>query len=220
MARRRRDAEKTAEVRVDDVEAAVRAAARAIADRFETPYPAPDDLVEDADFRRTSKLLADPRVPFETVARLGRSTTHVIAAIAHRAVALRTDVPDDWVEWAYRRLKQAYGGELVVLLPAIERHGEPPFLARVLARSDDDWTSGWLLGVVTAFVERRLQAGELPTVADFDSFVRPADEDAVAAVIAELEGVLPAETTAEFTQWRGKRAPLPLFPPRGAPQAT
>jgi len=211
MARRRRDAAKSAEVRVDDVEAAVRAAARAIADRFESPYPAPDDLVEDADFRRTSKLLADPAVPFETVARLGRSTTHVVAAIAHRAVALRTDAPPEWVEWAYRRLKQAYGGELVVLLPAIERHGEPPFLARVLARADDDWTSGWLLGVVTAFVERRLQAGERPTAAEFDSFVRPSDEDDVAAVIAELEGVLPAETTAEFTQWREKRAQFAFF---------
>src|SRR3954470_13606458 len=109
MARRRRDSEKSAEARVDDVEAAVRAAARAIADRFETPYPAPDDLVEDADFRRTSKLLADPRVPFETVARLGRSTTHVTAAIAHRAVALRTDVPPEWSEWAYRRTKQRFG---------------------------------------------------------------------------------------------------------------
>src|SRR3954469_1206873 len=211
MARRRRDSEKSAEARVDDVEATVRAAARAIADRLETPYPAPDDLVEDADFRRTSKLLADPRVPFETVARLGRSTTHVIAAIAHRAVALRTDVPPDWVEWAYRRLKQAYAGELVVLLPAIERHGEPPFLVRVLARADDDWTSGWLLGVVTAFVERRLQAGESPTAADFDSFVRPSDEDDVAAVVAELEGVLPPETMTEFTQWREKRAQFAFF---------
>ena len=137
----------------------MRAAARSIAERFDTPYPAPDDLVDDPDFRRSSKLLADPAVPFETLARLGRSTTPVIAAVAHRAVALRTEVPPEWVEWAYRRLKQAYGGELVVLLQAIERHGEPPFLARVLARSDDDWTSGWLLGVVTAFVERRLQTG-------------------------------------------------------------
>src|SRR3954462_922992 len=184
MPRRRRDSEKSAEARADDVEATVRAAARGIADRLETPSPAPDDLVEDADFRRTSKLLADPRVPFETVARLGRSTTHVIAAIAHRAVALRTDVPPDWAEWAYRRLKQAYAGELVVLLPAIERHGEPPFLVRVIARSDDDWAAGWLLGVVTAFVERRLQAGESPTAAHFDSFLCPSDEDDVPAVVA------------------------------------
>ena len=211
MARRRRDGGTSPEARVDDVEAAVRAAARSIAERFDTPYPAPDDLVDDPDFRRSSKLLADPAVPFETLARLGRSTTPVIAAVAHRAVALRTEVPPEWVEWAYRRLKQAYGGELVVLLPAIERHGEPPFLARVLARSDDDWTSGWLLGVVTAFVERRLQTGERPTVADFDRFVRPSDEELVAAVVKELEGVLPTETMDEFTQWREKRAQFAFF---------
>jgi ATP-dependent Clp protease ATP-binding subunit ClpC len=211
MARRRRDAGNSPEAPVDDVEAAVRAAARSIVERFESPYPDPDDLLADADFVRASKLLADPGVPFEIVARLGRSTTPVIAAAAHRAVALRTDVPPEWVEWAWRRVKQAYGGELVVLLQAIERHGEPPFLVRALARADDDWSEGWLLGVVTTFVERRLQAGERPTVADFESFVRPADEELVAAIVAELEGVLPAETMAEFMQWREKRAQFAFF---------
>jgi ATP-dependent Clp protease ATP-binding subunit ClpC len=211
MARRKRHAGKSPEAGVEDVEAVVREAANSITERFETPYPAPDDLVEDPDFGRTSKLLADPSVPFDIVARLGRSTTPVIAAIAHRAAALRSDVPPEWIDWAYRRLKQAYGGELVVLLGAIERHGQPPFLARVLARSDDDWTSGWLLGVVTAFVERRVQAGEHPTVADFDKFVRPADEELVAEVVKELEGVLPAETTDAFTQWQDKRAQFAFF---------
>jgi ATP-dependent Clp protease ATP-binding subunit ClpC len=211
MARRRRDAGQSSEARIDDVEAAVRAAARVIAERWETDFPAPDDLVDDPDFRRSSQLLADPAVPFETVARLGRSTTAVIAAVAHRAVALRTDIPPEWIDWAYRRLKQAYGGELVVLLQAIEQHGEPPFLVRVLARGDDDWTTGWLLGVVTAFVERRVQRGERPTVADFDRFVRPSDEELVAAVVDELEGVLPSDTTDEFTQWREKRAQFAFF---------
>jgi len=80
MARRKRHAGKSPEAGVEDVEAVVREAANSITERFETPYPAPDDLVEDPDFGRTSKLLADPSVPFDIVARLGRSTTPVIAA--------------------------------------------------------------------------------------------------------------------------------------------
>jgi hypothetical protein len=41
-----------------------------------------------------------------------------------------------------------YAGELLFLLRAIERHGELPFIARVLARADPDWTEGWLQSVV------------------------------------------------------------------------
>src|SRR4051812_5398495 len=140
MARRRRDAGKGSEARVDDVEAAVRAAARSINERFDTPYPAPDELVDDPDFRRASKLLADAAVPFEIVARLGRSTTPVIAAMAHRAAALRTEVPPEWIEWAYRRLKQAYGGGLVVPLQAVEGHRGPPLLPAGPARGGGDRT--------------------------------------------------------------------------------
>jgi hypothetical protein len=35
----------------------------------------------------------------------------------------------------------------------IERHGTPPFLARVLPRADHDWSEGWLREVATDFVE-------------------------------------------------------------------
>jgi ATP-dependent Clp protease ATP-binding subunit ClpC len=112
---------------------------------------------------------------------------------------------------AYRRLKHAYAGELVVLLQAIERHGEPPFLARVLARSDDDWKEGWLFTAISTFVERRVRAGERPSVADFDQFVHSSDEELVAAVVTELVGVLPAATSVEFAQWRDNRAQLRFF---------
>jgi len=180
-------------------------------ERFETPWPSPDDLIGDSEFVATSERLAQADVPFETVARLGRASSPIVAAMAHRAAAKRDDVPPEWIEWAYRRLKQAYAGELIVLLEAIERHDDPPFLARVLARSDDDWTRGWLVTAVTAFVERRVQAGERPTAADFERFVRPADEQLVANVVDELAGVLPDETTDEFAQWRDERARREFF---------
>jgi ATP-dependent Clp protease ATP-binding subunit ClpC len=211
MARRKRDPSASSEVHSEDVEATARATARLLAARFDTSWPDPDDLIGDPQFIGTSERLAQPDVPFETVAKLGRASSPILAAIAHRAVARRDDAPPEWIEWAYRRLKHAYAGEVVVLVQAIEQHDEPPVLARVLARSDDDWTSGWLLNAVSAFAERRVQAGERPTAADFERFVHAADEELVAAVVSELEGVLPEATTQEFAQWREGRARKEFF---------
>jgi ATP-dependent Clp protease ATP-binding subunit ClpC len=199
------------EGRSEDVEAAARAAARSMEERFETSWPAPDDLIDDSEFVETSERLAQANVPFEIVARLGRASSPILAAMAHRAAANRDDVPPDWIEWAYRRLKHAYAGELTVLLQAIERHDDPPLLARVLARSDDDWTQGWLFTAVSAFVERRVRAGERPTAAEFERSVHSADEELVANIVDELAGVLPEETTQEFAQWREVRAQREFF---------
>ena len=186
----------------EDIEAVVRASAQSIAERLGSSYPAFDDLAEDAEFLETSQRLAETDVPFETVARLERASTPIVAAMAHRAAWLRDDVPAGWSLWALRRLKSVYAGEVLFLLRAIERHGEPPFIARVLSRADHDWTEGWLLSVVTAFIERRVEAGERPTVTDFEQAVREPDEELVAEVVAALEGVLPPETVREFEQWR------------------
>jgi ATP-dependent Clp protease ATP-binding subunit ClpC len=211
MAKRKRDARGISEVRSEDVEAVVRATARSMAERFETSWPDPDDLIADPEFIEASERLAQPDVPFETVARLGRASNPILASIAHRAAANRADASPEWIEWAYRRLKHAYAGEVIALLEAIERHGESPFLARVLARSDDDWTRGWLFNAVSGFVERRVRAGERPTAADFERFVHAADEGLVAAVVSELEGVLPDATTQEFAQWRDEHAQRQFF---------
>jgi ATP-dependent Clp protease ATP-binding subunit ClpC len=211
MARRKRDADRISEVRGEDVEAAARAAARSMAERFETPWPEPDDLITDSEFIETSRRLARSDIPFETVARLGRASNAILASIAHQAVANRADASPEWIDWAYRRLKQAYAGEVIVLLQAIERHGEPPYLARVLARSDDDWVRGWLFNAVSAFVERRVQAGERPTAAEFERFVHSSDVELVSALVGELEGVLPEATTQEFARWRDERAQREFF---------
>src|SRR4051795_4012089 len=149
----------------EDVEAAVRAAARGIAERHKE-YPSPDHLAEDAEFLRASNLLVAANVPLETVERLARSSTAIVAAIAHRATARRDAVSEEWLAWAIRRLTKAYAGELRFLLEAIERQGQPPFGPRVLARADDDWSWGSCLGVIAAFVDRRIRAGEAPTAAD------------------------------------------------------
>jgi ATP-dependent Clp protease ATP-binding subunit ClpC len=195
----------------EDVEAVVRASAQSIAERFDTPYPAFEDLAEDAEFLETSQRLAVHDVPFETVARLERSSTPIVAALAHRAAWLRDDVPVGWSLWALRRLKGVYAGEVLFLLRGIERHGEPPFIARVLSRADHDWTEGWLLSVVTAFVEQRIEAGERPTIMDFEQAVREPDEELVAGVVAALEGVLPPETVREFEHWRERRVRNDFF---------
>jgi ATP-dependent Clp protease ATP-binding subunit ClpC len=189
----------------EDIEAVVRASAQSIAERYGTSYPAFEDLAEDAEFLETSQRLAETEVPFETVARLERASTPIVAAMAHRAAWLRHDVPVGWSLWALRRLKSVYAGEVLFLLRGIERHGEPPFIARVLSRADHDWTAGWLLSVVTAFIERRVEAGERPTITDFEQAVREPDEELVAEVVAALEGVLPPETVREFEQWRERR---------------
>jgi ATP-dependent Clp protease ATP-binding subunit ClpC len=121
-------------------------------------------------------------------------------------------VSDEWVTWAFRRLKRAYAGELFFLLEAIERHVEPPLIARVLAHADDDWSWGWCLGVVTSFVDRRVRAGETPTAKDFEAMgLQRSDEETVATAIAELEGVLPAATMGDFHEWRRRRAELEFF---------
>jgi ATP-dependent Clp protease ATP-binding subunit ClpC len=194
----------------EDVDAAARAAAQSLAKRF-GPWPDPDALAADPEFVRISKRLAAPAVPAETVERLGRGSNPVVAAMAHRACALRESVSPEWLAWAYGRLKHAYAGELAPLLSAIERHDEPPLLARVLARADSDWSSGWCLGVVTAFVKRRLRAGEGLSVAEFEQAVPESQEALVAAVMAELGGTLPAETIREFEQWHRGREQVAFF---------
>jgi ATP-dependent Clp protease ATP-binding subunit ClpC len=163
MGRKRRDSETVEGPPGDDVEAAVRAAARSIAKLYETDYPHPEALATDEEFLRASGRLTDPEIPFETVETLGKSSNPIVAAMAHRATALREGVPADWVEWAFRRLKRAYAGELRFLLQAIERHERPPLVARVLAR-------------ITAFVDRRVAAGEIPTGQDFDETIRDAQD--------------------------------------------
>ena len=209
--RKRGDAEVAEDTAGEDVEAAVRAAARSIAERFESTYPHFEALAEDEEFLGASQRLAGMDIAFETVERLGRSSSPVVATIAHRAASLRADVPAEWLGWAFRRLKRGYAGEVLFLLQGIERHGEPPFIARVLARADHDWTEGWLLEVVTSFVERRVRAGEQPTAAEFDHSVNATDEQLVADVVAALEGALPAETVRDFEQWRERRARLEFF---------
>jgi hypothetical protein len=81
----------------EDVEAAVRAAARSIAERLGSPYPDFEELADDGEFLQASQRLAGTDVAFETVARLGRASYPILAAIAHRAVSLRDDVPAEWV---------------------------------------------------------------------------------------------------------------------------
>jgi ATP-dependent Clp protease ATP-binding subunit ClpC len=199
MSRRRQNP--GADEPIEDVEAAARTAATKIVRRYDTQWPEPETLAEDETFLEAGNRLADQSVPFDVLERLGRSSP-VLAAMSHRAVSLRDDIPASWVDWAYGRMKQAYGGELRFLLQAVERHGEPPFLARVLARSDDDWSTGWLLQVITAFVERRVRAGEEPTAEEFDEFVARADIATVGATIEALRGTLPAESVKAFSDWK------------------
>src|SRR5690349_7408256 len=186
MARRRRN-ERVERVDEEDVEAVVRRAAASIAARYESQWPEFGALSQDPEFIDASDRLAYADVPREIVDRLARASNAIVAAAAHRATALRPRVADEWLDWAYRRLKTVYAGEVLFLLQAIERHGEPPFIVRVLARADDDWSRGWLLDVVTQFVERRVHAGEHPTTGEFEAAIQEGDEQNVAEVVEALE---------------------------------
>ena len=193
-----------------DVESRVRMAARSIQRRLEDDTPAVDDLAEDEEFVRTSEELADPAVALEVVERLSRASNAIVAAIADRALALRSEVSTEWLQWAFRRLNRAYAGELHFLLEAIERHGEPPLIVRVLAGADEDWSWGWCLDVITSFVERRVRAGEGLRVSDFEAIPRPNEEN-VSKVVEQLEGILPAATIRELKDWRGRRDEAAFF---------
>jgi ATP-dependent Clp protease ATP-binding subunit ClpC len=196
---------------VEDPEDQARTTAYAICERFETAFPPCGALLEDESFAAASDRLAAPDVPFAVVERLSRSTTPVLAATAHRAASLRDDTTGEWLDWAFRRLKAVYAGEVEFLLRAIERHVEPPLVARVLARASDDWSEGWLLQVATAFVERRIRAGERPSGADFEAAVGKDDLDRVDALVRSLDDVLPIETVAEFDRWRDGRVQAAYF---------
>ena len=76
---------------------------------------------------------------------------------------------------------------------------------RVVAGSE-----GWLLAVITNFVERRVRAGEEPHVGDFD-VIDGSNAETVSAVIAELEGVLPQSTVRAFHEWRRRRSEVESF---------
>jgi len=194
----------------EDVEAAVRAAAGSIQRRLDE-YPEPGALLADAEFVATSLRLAEADVPFEIVERLGRSGNAVVGAMAHRAAALRDDVPGEWVAWAFRTLKEVYAGELACLLQLVERHAEPPLIARVLAQSADHWSWGWSLDVVRDFVGRRVRAGETATSADLAQAVDEANEQRMADVVAKLEGTLPEDAVRAFEQLKRGRARLEFF---------
>jgi ATP-dependent Clp protease ATP-binding subunit ClpC len=209
--RRGADADAARRVAAEDLAAAARAAAQSIAERFGSDYPEFAALADDEEFLRLSGRLAEPDVTFATVERLGRASNPIVAAMAHRAASLRDDVPPEWLGWAFRRLKQAYAGEVLFLLQAIERHDKPPFLARVLARADEDWSQGWLLEVVIDFVERRVRAGERLTAAELDAAVSEPDERLVVDAVAAVADALPRETADELEQWRQQRAPLAFF---------
>jgi hypothetical protein len=195
----------------EDVEAAVRAAAGSIQRRLDE-YPEPGALLADAEFVATSLRLAEADVPFEIVERLGRSGNAVVGAMAHRAAALRDDVPGEWVAWAFRTLKEVYAGELACLLQLVERHAEPPLIARVLAQSADHWSWGWSLDVVRDFVGRRVRAGETATSADLAQAVDEANEQRMADVVAKLEGTLPEDAVRAFEQLKRGRARLEFLP--------
>jgi ATP-dependent Clp protease ATP-binding subunit ClpC len=204
MPRKAQDAKGTAAPRTAaEVEAAVRAAGRAIVKRFRE-FPDPATLLEDEEFARASDWLVSADVPDETVERLERSSA-VVAAMAHRAAARRPGVSEGWLDWAYKRLTKVYAGELVFLLEAIERHGEPPFVARAIARADSDWSWGWCHNVISAFVERRLRAGEEPTAADLVAVLDASNEEDVSSLVGALEGVLPAAVVSGFAEWREGR---------------
>src|SRR5438552_2957362 len=82
---------------------------------------------------------------------------------------------------------------------------EARLLARVLANAHDDWAWGWCLGVNTSFAERRVRAGEEPTAADFEAIDRSNDE-LVAKVVGEVDGVLPPRPIRDFDEWQRRRA--------------
>jgi ATP-dependent Clp protease ATP-binding subunit ClpC len=193
-----------------DVADVVRAAARSIARSVNETHPSVEDLANADEFVATSDLLTAADVPLEIVERLARSSTAIVAAMADRALARRPEVSGEWLAWAFKRLKRAYAGEVFFLLEAIERHAEPPLIASVLANVDNDWSYGWLLDVCTQFVERRVRAGEEPTGSDFDVIDR-SNEQMVADVVAELEGVLSPAAIREFEEWRRRRGDAEFF---------
>jgi ATP-dependent Clp protease ATP-binding subunit ClpC len=193
-----------------DIEGAVREAARAIGQRLED-FPSPEELAGDDEFVRVSEWLAAADVTPERRERLARSSTAIVAAIAHRAIARSESVSQDWPAWAFRRLPQVYAGELLFLLEAIERHAEPPLVPRVLARAGKNWTWGWFMDVISAFVDRRIRAGEEPTAADLAAAVEPGSEEHFAGVVTELEGLLPVASVRSFEQWREDRKHIEFF---------
>ncbi len=192
----------------EDIAAIVQRAARRIEKRLDELEP--NLVAEDEEFVETSDLLVSEDVPPGLVERVSRSSHGLARAMGHRAVARRESVSAEWLDWAFGRLKSAVAAELQFLLEAIERHAEPPLVARVLAHADDDWPWGWCNDVVTRFVQRRVEAGEEPAVADFERWIDPRSTEARDA-FAALDGVLPASTIREFESWREQHANHAFF---------
>src|SRR4051812_39175069 len=142
MRRRRPDADGTDAGRDgQDTRSLVLAAARSVRERLDQ-FPPVDALVEDGEFLEASEHLEAEEVPQELVERIARSSDAVAAAMAHRALARRDAVSDEWLAWAFRRLKQAYAGELFFLLEAVRRAGGPPLVAPRRARAHDGRAPG------------------------------------------------------------------------------
>ena len=79
-------------------------------------------------FQRSVSALADQDTDVGEVVALSRDTDGWVAAMSFAALALRDDVPDDWVSWAARNPVSPSVCEDRLLLRALAVHAKQPVI--------------------------------------------------------------------------------------------
>jgi ATP-dependent Clp protease ATP-binding subunit ClpC len=165
----------------------------------------PDDMLGEAAFEEAVALLLGDEHWAEELLRHGRGNNLALACIALEALARRR--PERGI---VRGLLEVLNDEAperrFFVLRALDGQARGSILARALVRLDDDWALDPSLEALRDFVARRV--GEGDTFSLHALWRRVDDEgrrETVAAILEELDDVLPATVVVEVERWRASR---------------
>ncbi len=190
--------------------AAVYRCADQLADFF-TSSAQPGDLIEHSAFQRgVDMLLADE---FQARDLLGyySGDNAIIACMAMEALSRRTAADEDLFEPIVAAINTVALWSRFYALRALEVHGRPPLVGRLLLRADASWDNRMSLRFLSDFVAGRVRRGETPS---FGAGLSGINEER-AAFLERLAGTLDAglrgTLSQELSAWRAGRVDTDLL---------
>jgi hypothetical protein len=107
------------------------------------------------------------RIDDDTFAEVALRGAKFLRAGATAAIAAGRPAPPGWTETAESRFEQGDWGERQLLLRALAE-SDGTVLPAVLANAEEDWSGSPLARAVSRFLEARVAAGELLTLAELE----------------------------------------------------
>ena len=132
------------------------------------PWVDVEELDRDDEFEQLVELLTDPEsIDDETFAEIALRGAKFLRAGALAAIAAGRPAPGGWAEGAESRFARSEWGERQLLLRALAG-SDDRVIPAVLVNAEEDWTGSPLAREVSRFLEARVAAGELLTLAELE----------------------------------------------------